>query len=101
MFLEVIKVEYIDGYRLRLFFNNGEVRVADLLPSLKGEVFEPLHDLEMFKRFTINFNTVVWENEADFASEYLYEISKPIPYSFDEDKKTGMVADDSCFDYKA
>ncbi|MBQ0142450.1 MAG: DUF2442 domain-containing protein [Prevotellaceae bacterium] len=100
MFLEVIKAEYIDGYRLQLFFNNGEVRVADLRPSLKGEVFEPLHDIEMFKRFTINFNTVVWENEVDFAPEYLYEMSKPITYSFEEIEKTGQVADDSCFDYK-
>lgn len=55
----------------------------------------------MFKHFAIRFNTVVWENEADFAPEYLYEISKPIPYSFDEDKQTGMVADDSTFEYKA
>lgn len=101
MFLEVIKAEYIGGYRLRLFFNNGEVRVADLQSSLKGEVFEPLHDIEMFKRFAINFNTVVWENEADFAPEYLYEISNPITYSFDEEDKTGMVADNSTFDYKA
>lgn len=95
MFLEVIKAEYIDEYRLRLFFNNGEVRIANLRSSLKGEVFEPLRDIEMFKRFAINFNTVVWENEADFAPEYLYEISTPIPYDFDEEKQTGMVADDS------
>lgn len=101
MFLEVIKAEYIDEYRLRLFFNNGEVRVADLLSSLKGEVFEPLHDIEMFKRFAICFNTVVWENEADFAPEYLYEISKPIPYSYDEEDKSGMVADDSSIELKA
>lgn len=98
MFLEVIKAEYIDGYRLRLFFNNGEVRIADLLPSLKGEVFEPLHDIETFKRFAIQFNTVVWENEADFAPEYLYEISKPISYNIDEENKNSMVADDSTID---
>lgn len=95
MFLEVIKAEYIDGYRLRLFFNNGEVRIADLLPSLKGEVFEPLHDIEIFKRFAIQFNTVVWENEADFAPEYLYEISQPLPYCIEEENKNSMVADDS------
>ena len=27
-----------------------------------------------FKRFTIKFNTIEWENGADFAPEYLYEI---------------------------
>ncbi len=75
MFLEVVKAEYLGGYKLRLHFNNGEVRVADLGPSLKGEVFEPLRDKEAFKRFRIPFNTVEWENGADFAPEYLYKIS--------------------------
>lgn len=76
MFLEVIKAEYIDGYRLLLFFNNGEVRIADLDSSLVGEVFEPLRNVDFFKRFCIKFNTVEWENGADFAPEYLYEIGK-------------------------
>ncbi len=75
MFLEVTKAEYIDGYRLKLFFNNGEIRIADLNSSLIGEIFMPLHDIEYFKRFAIKFNTVEWENGADFAPEFLYEIS--------------------------
>ena len=75
-FLEITKAEYIDGYRLRLYFNTGEVRIADLESSLVGEVFVPLRDIEMFKRFTIKFNTVTWENEADLAPEYLYDISQ-------------------------
>lgn len=95
MFLEVIKAEYLGGYCLRLFFNNGAVRDADLQSSLKGEVFEPLHDIEMFKRFSISFNTVVWENEADFAPEYLYEISTPVGYDFDKGTTPCLVADDS------
>ena len=76
MFLEVVKAEYLDGYRLRLVFNNGEVRIADLDSSLVGEVFEPLRDVNLFKRFCIKFNTVEWENGADFAPEYLYEIGR-------------------------
>lgn len=75
-FLEILKAEYVGGYRLRLFFNTGEVRIADLESSLVGEVFQPLRDIEMFKRFTIKFDTVTWENEADLAPEYLYGISK-------------------------
>ncbi len=75
-FLEITKAEYIDGYRLRLYFNTGEVRIADLESSLVGEVFLPLRNIEMFKRFTIKFNTVTWENEADLAPEYLYDISQ-------------------------
>ena len=75
MFLEVIKAEYLDGYRIRLYFNNEEVRIVDLSDSLKGDVFAPLKNIEFFKNFTIKFNTIEWENGADFAPEYLYEIS--------------------------
>ena len=74
-FLEITKAEYVDNYRLRLYFNTGEVRIADLESSLVGEVFVPLRDIEMFKRFTVKFATVTWENDADFAPEYLYDIS--------------------------
>ena len=28
MFIEVVKAEYIDGYRLLLLFNNGERRIC-------------------------------------------------------------------------
>ena len=75
MFIEVVKAEYIDGYRLLLLFNNGERRIVDLCNSLKGTVFAPLKDINFFKRFSIKFNTVECENGADFAPEYLYEIS--------------------------
>ena len=47
--------------------------MVDLANSLNVEVFRPLKDLEYFKRFTIKFNTIEWENGADFAPEYLYE----------------------------
>lgn len=75
MFIEVIQAEYIGGYRLLLLFNNGEKRIVDLSDSLKGTVYIPLKDINFFKKFSIKFNTVEWENGADFAPEYLYEIS--------------------------
>ena len=76
MFLEVTHAEYLEGYKLRLTFNNGETKVVDLYSSLNGEVFAPLKDIAYFKRFTIKFNTVEWENGADFAPEYLYELGQ-------------------------
>ena len=74
MFIEVPKAEYLDGYRVKLLFNNGETKIVDLSHSLNGAVFAPLKDLEYFKQFSIKFNTIEWENGADFAPEYLYEI---------------------------
>lgn len=74
MFTEVVKAEYVDGYRVRLWFNNNVTKVVDLKQSLKGEVFEPLKNLDFFKRFKIKYNTLEWENGADFAPEYLLDL---------------------------
>jgi hypothetical protein len=73
--LHVTKVEHLNGYRLRLEFNNGSVREADLESELWGEVFEPLKSPEIFKLAALNSETgtVEWPNGADLAPEYLYE----------------------------
>ncbi|MGM9859823.1 MAG: DUF2442 domain-containing protein [Muribaculaceae bacterium] len=74
MFIEVVKAEYVDNYRIRLWFNNNITKVVDLKSSLKGVVFEPLKNIDFFKRFVIKYNTVEWENGADFAPEYLISL---------------------------
>ena len=50
MFIEVIEATYLDGYRVKLLFNNGETRIADLSQSLNGSVFAPLRDIDYFKK---------------------------------------------------
>lgn len=74
MFLEIIRAEYVDNYRLKLYFNNEQVKIVDLQHSLEGEVFEPLKNLDYFKNFSIEFNTIQWQNGADFAPEYLFSL---------------------------
>jgi len=73
--LEVASAEYVDGYRVRLRFNNGETGVVDLKDSLWGPMFEPLRDVDAFKRFKVSqvLHTLCWENDADLAPEFLYE----------------------------
>lgn len=74
MFTEVIKAEYAGGYKIKLWFNNHTEKVVDLKSSLEGSIFEPLKDPEYFKHFSIKFNTIEWENGADFAPEYLISL---------------------------
>ena len=74
MFTKVVKAEYVDGYRIRLWFNNQVTKVVDLQSSLKGKVFEPLKNIEFFKRFTVMYITIEWEIGADFAPEYLLSL---------------------------
>lgn len=74
MFLEVIKAEYLGGYRVKLWFNDHVSKTVDLLSSLRGSVFEPLKDITQFQRFSVKYNTIEWENGADLAPEYLYNL---------------------------
>jgi hypothetical protein len=74
MFIHVLNAEYLGDYKLRLFFNDGAVKIVNLENELHGEVFEPLKDKENFKRFFISFNTIEWENGVDFDPEFLYNI---------------------------
>jgi hypothetical protein len=73
-FVEVVRAEYVDGFRVRLWFNNNVIKVVDLTSSLQGKVFEPLKNMDLFKQFKVKFNTIEWENGADFAPEYLLEL---------------------------
>ena len=70
---------YVAEYRLLLTFEDGCNRMVDLKPHLCGEVFEPLKDIEFFKRFRVDpdLDTVVWENGADMSPDFLYEIGIP------------------------
>lgn len=80
MFLHVTSVTYLEKYRLRLVFNDGFVKDVDLKDELYGEVFEPLKNIEFFKKVYVNTdtNTIEWENGADFAPEFLYKIGKAV-----------------------
>lgn len=79
MILNVKNAEYIDGYKVFLTFNNGESVLADLENTVFSDtrrIFIPLRDIEYFKSFKIYLNTITWDNEADFAPEFLLELGK-------------------------
>jgi hypothetical protein len=74
MILHVIGAEYISGHRIRLSFNDGSEGEIDLIGVLTGPVFQPLRDINVFKRFRLEGHTLTWENGADFAPEYLHDL---------------------------
>jgi hypothetical protein len=80
MFLHVDQVHPLDGYTLRLEFNDGTTKDVDLSGELHGEVFEPLKDAGFFRRVVVNSETgtIEWPNGADFAPEFLHEIGQAV-----------------------
>ncbi|NOQ35711.1 MAG: DUF2442 domain-containing protein [Methylococcaceae bacterium] len=74
MFLHVIKAKYLEDYKVAVSFNDGREGIADLFGVLKGSMFEPLKDKSKFSTLVVDeeLETIVWENGADLAPEYIY-----------------------------
>jgi hypothetical protein len=69
----VVAACYVSGYSVWLRFSDGSEGTVDLSAELYGEVFEPLRQMETFRKFEVNqeLGTIVWPNGADFAPEFL------------------------------
>lgn len=78
MILHVTQVKHLDNYRLHLTFNTGDGGEVDLTERLRGEVFSPLRDVELFATATLDpiGKTVSWASGADLAPEYLLQLLK-------------------------
>ena len=78
MLVHVVEAKYLSGYKIWVKIDTGDAGEVDLTDVLWGEVFEPLKDRELFRRFTVDpeAGTIVWENGADLAPESLFRRAK-------------------------
>jgi uncharacterized protein YnzC (UPF0291/DUF896 family) len=76
----VKKVEYIEGYKLKLFFNDDKVKIVDYEDKLKEakNMFLLLKDIEYFKKVKADGTTIVWPNGLDLCPDVLYEMGKEV-----------------------
>ncbi len=78
MYYNLIKANYIEEYKIKLFFKDGTSGIADLKNIIfKGGIFEELKDQNKFKQFTIHedLKVLTWQNEIDIAPETLYSLA--------------------------
>ena len=73
MWKEILKAEYVDAYRIKVWFNDDVQKVVDLSDVImRYPVFKPLEDINLFKQFKVT-DTLEWENgRIDIAPEFLY-----------------------------
>lgn len=75
---EFHKTELLEKYSVLLTFNTGDAKSVDLKETIFNDhrkIFIPLRDIEYFKRFEIQHNTIAWHNKLDLSPEYLYELA--------------------------
>jgi hypothetical protein len=77
--IAVTHVKPLDGYKLRLGFDDGSERVVDLSDTLWGPMAEQLLDPEYFRRVRVDpeLRTIVWPNGFDLDPDVLHGDLEP------------------------
>ena len=73
--LTVLEVKHLYSGIYLLKFSNGQTRLFDTT-LLRGEVFEPLKNPEIYENPVLEYGIVTWNNgQIDCSPEYMYENS--------------------------
>lgn len=72
------KINYIDGFKISVTFDDKKTKIVDLESYLDKGIFLQLRDLDYFKLVKVKYDTLVWPNDADFCPDVLYEIGEDI-----------------------
>ncbi len=72
----ITKASYIDGYNIGIEFDDGIAGKIDLRTTVFNDhrkIFQELQNIEKFKDFSLEGDTIVWANGLDLAPEYIYD----------------------------
>ena len=78
MTAQAVSVVPLEDYQLQVRFDNGEVRIFDVKPLIRGSWMGELADKAYFKTVRIGGLSVEWPHEQDICPDQLYECSKPV-----------------------
>jgi hypothetical protein len=77
--VRVVSAELKKDYEIFVEFNNGEKGIIDFKKILEEDhraVIRELLNKDLFKTVKVNLHTLCWDNEVDFAPDYLYDLIK-------------------------
>jgi hypothetical protein len=70
--LDVVDVQVLQDYKLVVTFENGEVRLFNMLQYMDLKPYKKLKGSPLFRLAKVEYGTVVWPGEIDIAPETLY-----------------------------
>ncbi len=65
-------------HNISVTFDNGEIKLFDVKPYIKGSWYGMLEDESYFRRVSTDGFTVVWPEGQDICPDELYDYSKSI-----------------------
>jgi len=68
--LHIKAAKHISDFKLWLSFDDVSSGEVDLIGTLRGPIFEPLKNIDVFAKVVVDpeLETVVWPNGADLVS---------------------------------
>jgi len=74
--IHVTKAVLKNEYNVYVEFNNGKkgiINFKEILENDNREIIRELLNKELFNTVKVNLNTLCWDNEVDFAPDFLYD----------------------------
>ncbi|MDO5376907.1 MAG: DUF2442 domain-containing protein [Clostridia bacterium] len=75
---DAVDVRVLDHYKLKVSFDNGEVRIFDVKPLLDRKCYVKLKNPRFFSMARVEYGCVTWPENIDIDPEWLYEDSCPV-----------------------
>lgn len=87
--MRIKKAEYLDGYKIKILFNDNKEKIVDLENELYDSMYKPLKNIKYFARVFVDPDqiTLQWPNGEDFSPDYLYKIGKEAARTKKETRK--------------
>ncbi|MBR5016451.1 MAG: DUF2442 domain-containing protein [Spirochaetia bacterium] len=75
----VTSAEYAGDYKIKVKFNDSTSGIVDFKQKVSTDhrpIIRELQDIELFKNFWIEADTITWRNGVDFAPEFIKSLIK-------------------------
>ena len=69
----VKNVKAVENYCIRIWFDNGEVKIFDVKPFLESGMFSELKEKSLFNSVQPFLGSIQWSNGLDLCPDTLYE----------------------------
>ncbi len=75
----IIDAKYHKNYEIKIKFNDNFECMVNLEDTIKNDnrkILKELKNIDLFKSFKVDMDTIVWSNGLDLAPEFLRSLSE-------------------------